>query len=215
MSYSGKSCSSARARMARSRAEVICSSAGRPFGLTQLDWVMPRFLLVAVHLVGELLDRAADAFGQHDRHVVGRLHHQHLERVVDGDLGAGLEADLGRRLRGGASRETVNSVSSVRRLFLTACSVTYMVISLEVEAGYHGIVAFSACSTLPVSASTSSVASVPARARGGCGENCGGEGRGESLESERRHKCHWRGPVCCLRASGRVLFHSMFGISKP
>ena len=46
MSYSGKSWSSARARMARSRAELICSSAGRPFGLTQLDWVMPRFLLV-------------------------------------------------------------------------------------------------------------------------------------------------------------------------
>ena len=63
-----------------------------------------------------------------------------------------------------ARRETVNSVSSVMRLFLTACSVTYTVISLEIEAGYHGIVAFSACSTLPVSASTSSVASVPARA---------------------------------------------------
>ena len=33
--------------MPRSRAEVICSSAGRPFGLTQLDCVMPRFFAVA------------------------------------------------------------------------------------------------------------------------------------------------------------------------
>ena len=33
---------SARARIARSRAEVIWSSAGRPFGLTKLDWIMPR-----------------------------------------------------------------------------------------------------------------------------------------------------------------------------
>ena len=51
----------------------------------------------------------------------------------------GRKAHLGRRLRGGASRETVNSVSSVMRLFLTACSVTYIVISLVIEAGYHGI----------------------------------------------------------------------------
>jgi hypothetical protein len=25
----------------------------------------------------------------------------------------------------------------------------------------------------------------------GCGENGSGKGRGESLETERRHKCHW------------------------
>ena len=37
----------ARASMARSRAEVIWSSAGRPLGLTKLDWIMPRRRAVA------------------------------------------------------------------------------------------------------------------------------------------------------------------------
>ena len=55
--------------------------------------------------------------------------------------------------------ETVSSESRVRRLSFTALSVRYIVISLVVEAGYHGIVACSACSTLPESASTISVAS--------------------------------------------------------
>src|ERR1700742_3889861 len=46
------------------------------------------------------------------------------------------------------------------RLVFTACSTTYVVISLDSEAGYHGTPAFSAYSTLPVSASISTAASV-------------------------------------------------------
>ena len=81
-----------------SRAEEIWSSAGRPFGLTKLDCDHAETTRVVVHLVGEVLDRAGDAFGEHDRHVVRRFHHQHLERVVDGDHGAGREAHLHRGL---------------------------------------------------------------------------------------------------------------------
>jgi hypothetical protein len=52
-----------------------------------------------VHQVGEILNRATDAFREHDRHVVRRLHEQHLERVVDRDGRAGREPHLDRRLR--------------------------------------------------------------------------------------------------------------------
>ena len=71
---------------------------------------------------GEIVDRAADAFGEQHGHVVGRFHHHHLERVVDGDLRADREAHLGRRLQI-ALRETVNSVSKVMRSSLTALNV--------------------------------------------------------------------------------------------
>ena len=54
---------------------------------------------IGVHQVGEALERAADALGKGHRHVIGGLDHQHLERVVDGDAGADLEAHLGRLLR--------------------------------------------------------------------------------------------------------------------
>ena len=54
---------------------------------------------VGVHQVGEALDRAADAFGDRHRHVVGRFHHQHLQGVVDGEAGADFESHLGRLLR--------------------------------------------------------------------------------------------------------------------
>ena len=54
-----------------------------------------------VHHRREAVDRAADALGEHHGHVVGRLHHHHLQRVVDGDLNARTEAHLGWRLRGG------------------------------------------------------------------------------------------------------------------
>ena len=38
--------------------------------------------------VGEAGDRAADAFGERDRHVVCGFDHDGLDRVVDGDLRA-------------------------------------------------------------------------------------------------------------------------------
>ena len=53
-----------------------------------------------IHLRRETVDRTADAFGEHHGHVVGRLHHHHLQRVVDGDLNARTETHLGRRLGG-------------------------------------------------------------------------------------------------------------------
>ena len=61
-------------------------------------------LRVLVHHPGKSVDRSADAFGEHDGHVVRRLHHHHGERVLDGDLRARLEAHLRRRLRGGHRR---------------------------------------------------------------------------------------------------------------
>ena len=54
---------------------------------------------IGVHHVGEALERAADAFGNRHRDVVGGFDHQHLQRIVDGDGGAELEAHLGRLLR--------------------------------------------------------------------------------------------------------------------
>jgi hypothetical protein len=62
-----------------------------------------------------------------------------------------------------ALAETVSSLSSVIRPSLTARNVTYVVMILVIEAGYHGAVAFSACSTLPVSTSTRITDSAAAR----------------------------------------------------
>ena len=214
MSYSGKSWISARARMARSRAEVICSSAGRPFGLTQLDWVMPRFLLVlfissenfSTEPPTPSASTTAMSFADFTISIFSALSTvtcvPGLKPIFDGACEA-------------ARAETVNSESSVMRWFLTACSVTYIVISLESEAGYHGMVAFSACSTLPVSASTSSVASVPARAGIAAVTMVAARAAARAGKRSVGTNVTGRGPVCCLRASGRVLFHSMFGISKP
>ena len=53
-----------------------------------------------VHFGGKAIDRTSDAFGKHHGHVIGRFHQHHLQRVVDGDLGAWSKAHLGRRLRG-------------------------------------------------------------------------------------------------------------------
>ena len=50
---------------------------------------------IGVHLVGELLDGTGNAFRQHHRHIVRRMHQHHLQGVVDGDLGADLEPHLG------------------------------------------------------------------------------------------------------------------------
>ena len=77
---------------------------------------------MSVISLGEIVDRAADAFGEQHRHVVGRLHHHHLERVVDRHLGADRKAHLGRRL-GEALGDTVNRVSKVMRWSRIALSV--------------------------------------------------------------------------------------------
>ena len=57
-----------------------------------------------VHHRGETVDRTADALGEHHGHVVRRLDHHHLQRVVDGDLRAGTKAHLRGRLRSGGRR---------------------------------------------------------------------------------------------------------------
>ena len=57
-----------------------------------------------VHQLGEALDRAAHAFGDGDRHVVGALDHDDLQRVVEGDLRTGAETHLGGRHARGALR---------------------------------------------------------------------------------------------------------------
>ena len=77
----------------------------------------------AVHLVGELLDRPGHALGEHDRDVVRRLHHQHLERIVDGDRGADAKPIL-LGACAAAFAETVSSESRARRRSLTARRVT-------------------------------------------------------------------------------------------
>ena len=56
------------------------------------------FLRGLVHHAGETVDRSADAFGEHHGHVVGRLHHHHGQRILDGDQRARLETHLRRRL---------------------------------------------------------------------------------------------------------------------
>src|ERR1051326_5397693 len=159
MSYSGKSWISARARIPRSRAEVICSSAGSPFGLTQCDCVMPRFWLVRIISAAKpsiepptpSASTTAMSLADFTISIFSALSTvtwlPGLKPILDGACEA-------------ARAETVNRLSSVMRLFFTACSVTYKVISLDSEAGYHGTPAFSAYSTLPVSASISSAASV-------------------------------------------------------
>ena len=82
------------------------------------------------HVVGEILDRAVDAFGEQHRHVVGRLHHHHLERVVDGDLRARRKAHLGRRLHRRIGRHREQRVERDAVLASARCSVRYSVISL-------------------------------------------------------------------------------------
>ena len=91
------------------------------------------------HVFGEILDRAVDAFGEQHRHVVRRFHHQHLQRVVDRDLGAGREAHLGRRLRRGVARNREQRVERDAVLLDRAATSGRAVISLVTEAGYHGI----------------------------------------------------------------------------
>ena len=94
-----------------SRAEVICSSAGRPFGLTQLDCVMPSRREAAFISSANPSIEPDDALGEHDRDVVRRLHHHHLEGVVDRDLVPGVKPIFDGACAA-AFGDTVSSVSS-------------------------------------------------------------------------------------------------------
>jgi hypothetical protein len=48
--------------------------------------------------------RAAERFGDRDRHVVCRAHDDRVDRGLDGDAVAGAQMELGRLLRGGVRR---------------------------------------------------------------------------------------------------------------
>ena len=69
-------------------------------GIDEMRFLQAELGRRRVHLVGEALDRAGDAFGDHHRDVVGRLDHQHLQRVAERDLDARAEAHF----RGGHAR---------------------------------------------------------------------------------------------------------------
>src|SRR6185436_14336112 len=87
------------------------------------------------------------------------------------------------------------------RLFFTACSVTYIVISFDSEAGYHGTVAFSAYRTLPVSASISSAASVPDERAGVLATSVAAKAAATSGIRSVGTKVTGRYPIYCLQAS--------------
>src|SRR5690348_12162110 len=137
ISYSGNSRRIARARIAMSRADVICSSAGRPFGLTQLDWVMPRrreaaFISSANFSIEPETPSAsttAMSFADFTISILIALSTvtcvPALKPIFEGACAT-------------AFGETVSSESIDRRPAFTVLSVRYRVISLEVEAGYHG-----------------------------------------------------------------------------
>src|SRR3974377_989352 len=97
--------------------------------------------------------------------------------------------------------ETVSRVLNENRPSLIARNVVYAVISLVTEAGYHGYVAFSACSTLPVEASISSCASAwardaPASAKTAATAKLSTKGRRQNVIG--------RGPVNCLGLRKRL-----------
>ena len=114
---------SARPRIARSRAEEICSSAGRPFGLTQFDWVMPSRRLVRFISAEKFstepetpsASTTAMSFADFTISIFSALSTvtwlPGLKPIFEGACKA-------------ARAETVNRVSSVMRRFFTACSVT-------------------------------------------------------------------------------------------
>jgi len=82
-----------------SRADVICSSAGSPFGLTKCDCVMPSRCALRFHLVGEVFDRAADASAITTAMSFADFTISILSALSTVTVGAGGEAHLDRRLR--------------------------------------------------------------------------------------------------------------------
>ena len=109
--------------MPRSRAEVIWPSAGSPFGLTQLDWVMPRRCEVAfISSANFSIDPStpsasttAMSFAECTSSIFSALSTvtwmPARNPIFDGDCATALG-------------ETVNTVSMVMRPSLTACSTT-------------------------------------------------------------------------------------------
>ena len=81
---------------------------------------------------------------------------------------------------------------------------------LVTEAGYHGTVAFSANSTLPVSASISSAASFEAAEAQLALIRIAVPKAATNIEGRTGDTKFTGGVRFCLRASGRVLVHSMF-----
>ena len=67
--------------------------------------VMPSARALAVIMLGEVGFAAAERFGDDDRDVVGRFGDDGADRGFDLDGLARLEAELGRRLRGGVGRD--------------------------------------------------------------------------------------------------------------
>ena len=109
--------------MARSRAEVICSSAGRPFGLTKLDCVMPSRRAVAfissakasIEPETPSASTTAMSFADFTISILSALSTVTCVPTGKPILTGCCAAARGRDLEG---------VSSVSRPCLTACSVT-------------------------------------------------------------------------------------------
>ena len=81
-------------------------------GIDEMRLMQAQPLRVGVHVVGKGFDRARNAFGDHHRDIVGRLDHQHLERVVERHLGAGPEPHFRRRHARRASRHDERRIES-------------------------------------------------------------------------------------------------------
>ena len=76
---------------------------------------------LARHHLGESALVAADRLGDRDRDVVGRARHDRLDRVLDADGVAGLDAELGGLLRGGVLGDR-NRASAASSRPLSSCS---------------------------------------------------------------------------------------------
>ena len=121
---SQRSSSTARARMARSKAVERWPRASRPCGLRQTS-PQAEPLRLGVHGPGEAGHRPAGRLGQHHRHVVGGHDHQGREGLVDGEPLATPHGQAAGRLAAAAGEATVTSSSS--RLARTARAVSILV----------------------------------------------------------------------------------------
>ena len=77
----------------------------QPVRVDEMQFVQADLLRLGVHLRREGVHRTRHALGDGHGDVVWRLHHQHLEGVVERDLGAGPEAHLRGRLARRARRD--------------------------------------------------------------------------------------------------------------
>ena len=81
-----------------------------PIGIDEVRFVHAEPLRRRVHFVGKGFDGPVDALGDHHGDVVGRLHHQHLERIVEGHQRARRKAHFRGRHAGGAHGHGERSV---------------------------------------------------------------------------------------------------------